>query len=358
MTDLKALHWLMDNADAPVRYRTARELLHDLTTAKKLESDLLGHPLVGKWLQNMQPELPQRNRWLEHGSFDICLENAMLKSVQLGLHGGLQAVISAVGYYLAKMQYYAALPQKRQSFPAILTANLLSLAGVEDIALRQYMLASLDEMHRFTQANRYDFYYGEEDRARLAGIPTCWKTRRHIIRQELFEEYGFAYPLIYDIVGLHALYRLCDPETDRKISDVIRYIATDAFRRAVADGYGILAEGNGVYHGMGWDPKFPGWFDAAGYSQTGPMQKLLFHAQYACRYPAVREVTWYRDLLSSLEAYQTEDGWYAFPAAWFAEKQGYAVMGSHLSFGENRRKKNWREIESTFYMQLLKQPQE
>jgi len=29
-------------------------------------------------------------------------------------------------------------------------------------------------------------------------------------------------------------------------------------------------------------------------------------------------------------------------------------MGRHLSFGENRRKKNWREIESTFYMQLLK----
>jgi hypothetical protein len=28
-------------------------------------------------------------------------------------------------------------------------------------------------------------------------------------------------------------------------------------------------------------------------------------------------------------------------------------MGSHLSYGENRRKKNWAEIEATFYMQLL-----
>lgn len=59
-------------------------------------------------------------------------------------------------------------------------------------------------------------------------------------------------------------------------------------------------------------------------------------------------------MLTCLEAYQTAPGRYAFPAKWFSEKQGYAVMGSHLSCGENRRKKNWTEIESTFAMLLLK----
>jgi hypothetical protein len=37
--------------------------------------------------------------------------------------------------------------------------------------------------------------------------------------------------------------------------------------------------------------------------------------------------------LACLAAFKTGDDLYAFPAKWFAEKQRYAVMGSHLSFG-------------------------
>ncbi|HRX08462.1 MAG TPA: hypothetical protein P5559_04790, partial [Candidatus Limiplasma sp.] len=259
----------------------------------------------------------------------------------------------AVSFYLAKMEAYASLAQKRRNFSAILSANLMSLAGVENAAIWHVMLESLDEMFRFTQTRDYDLYLGEADRAKLTGIPTCWKHKKHFIRPELYGAYGFAYPLIYDIAGLHTLYGLHDPAIDRKIDTVIRYISTDTFHSTVADGYGILVEGDGVYHSMGWDPKYPGWFDVASYLRQGPMPRLLFYAQFACRYPHARNTPWFRELLACLDTYQTGEGRYAFPAAWFTEKQGYAVMGSHLSFGENRRKKNWREIESTFYMQLL-----
>jgi hypothetical protein len=319
-----------------------------------MESEFLGHQTVALWLKNLKPALPQQHRWLEHGSFDYCLENALLKSVQLGLHGGLPQARDALDFYRMKTQRYAELPQKRRDFNAILTANLLSLAGVEDEEVRRYMLGSLDEMHRFAHAMNYDLYYNEEERQKLTGIPTCWKDRRHFIRQELFEKYGFSYPLIYDIAGLHTLYRLRDPEVDRKIDGVIRYLSTDEFHRAVADGYGILAEGNGVYHGMGWDPKYPGWFDFAGFLQTRKVRQLLFYAQYAAHYPIARETKWFRNVLQFLDAYKTEGNRYAFPAACFAQQAGYAVMGNRLSYGENRRKPNWRDIESTFYMQLLR----
>ena len=355
--DPKTAEWLMDHADTPVRYRTARELLGDLKTANKLEKELFEHPHVRLWLKNLKPQIPPQHRWMEHRSFDFCLENAMLKLVQFGLHGGLPQVMDAAGFYLAKMQNTAALTQKRRDFTAILTANLLSLAGLEDAATRRFMLHSLDEMHRFAQTKSYDLYYSDKERSRLAGIPACWKNRRHFIRQELYEEYGFIYPMIYDIAGLHSLYRLRDPEIDRRIDSVIRYLSTDAFHASVADGYGILVEGNGVYHSMGWDPKYPGWSDVARYLETGHVPRLLFFAMYASRYPSVWETKWYSALFRCLETYRTDEGRYLFPAKWLTETQGYAVMGQHLSFGENRRKKNWREIESTFYMLLLGQAQ-
>lgn len=345
--------WLMDHADAPIRYRTARELLNDPRTAQELESELLEHKAVSLWLANLKPVLPQQHSWLEHGSFDVCLENALLKAVQLGLHGGLAPVRDAVSFYGWKTQRYAELPRKRRNFTAILTANLLSLAGMEDDAVYRCMTDSLHEMSDFTRIGYSGLYLKNEERAKLTGVPACWKDRERFIGQELLEAYGFAYPLIYDIAGLHSLYRLRDPEIDRQIDAVLRMIATDGFHQTVEDGYGILSEGNGVYHGMGWDPKFPGWFSPEACVRAGGAQKLLFFAQYACRYPAARDTRWYRELLGLLDGFRTREGRFAFPAAWLKETKGYAVMGYHLSYGENRRKPDWAEIESTFYMQLL-----
>lgn len=353
MTDTAVCGWLMDNADAPIRYRVARELLRDMKTAGKLENALLHYPAVGLWLHHLKPQNPPQHRWMEHGSFDFCLENAMLKAVQLGLHGGLPQMTDAAGYYLVKMEQTAGLVRKRRDFSAIVTANLLSLARVENESVQKYMLESLDEMHRFTRGNDLDIYLTAEERETLTRVPACWKNREHFIRPEIIRDFGFAYPLLYDIVGLHSLYRLGDPAVDRKIDAIIRHVVTDAFHRSVADGYGITIMKKGSYMAMGWDPKAPGWFDVKAYLAHGHIPRLLFYALYASRYPAARETKWFYDLLANLDLYQTADGRYAFPAAWLPEKQGYAVLGSHLSFGENRRKRNWREIESTFYMQLL-----
>ena len=74
-----ATSWLMDNADAPIRYRTARELLHDSVAAHLLEGELLAHPVVLLWLAHLKPQTPPQHRWKEHGSFDDCLENAIFK---------------------------------------------------------------------------------------------------------------------------------------------------------------------------------------------------------------------------------------------------------------------------------------
>jgi len=358
MTDTKVCDWLIDNADAPIRYRTARELLKDDDAAKKVESELLENATVQKWLANLKPHNPPQHRGMEHGCFDFCLENAMPKCVQLGLHGGMPQIQDAVKFYIDKLEK-APLEKPFRKWDLFFTANFLCFANVTDEFILQIMLGNLDELYNFAQRKIYDIYISPEEKAKLTGIPKNWKDS-NFIKPELYKKFGYCYPLIYDIVGMHTLYNLKNPEIDEKVNGVINYISTDEFHKKISDGYGILISGkyesgNPQYHGMGWDPKYPGWFDAAEYMENVSAPKLLFFAQIIVKYPPALKTKWFADLLNYLDKYKTENGTYIFPKEWLKESPGYAVQGHHISFGENRRKKNWCEIESTFYMQLLRQ---
>lgn len=359
MTDTNQCEWLLHQADMPIRYRVTRELLCDERAASEMEPELLVHPAVMLWLRNLKPQSPPQHRWMEHGSFDFCLENAMLKSVQLGLHAGLLQVRDAAAYYTDKIGSAEMEPPYRNwdfrsGFDHIITCNMLSLAGIDHDSVHAFMLQSLDELYRFVQKGDYHIYCSEEEKAAVKGLPKIWADRK-VIRQDLMKAHGFCYPLIYDLVGLHTLDRRQNPETGRKIDAVIDYISTDLFHEIVPDGYGIIPAEQAKCYSMGWDPKYPGWFNVSEYMgrQDSAKNKLLFFALYIARYPGARKTKWFCDLLAVLEEYRTGSGTYRFPTEWLREAKGYAVLGNHLSFGENRRKRNWCEIESTFFMQLL-----
>ena len=364
MIDLNICEWLMRNAGAPIRYRVAREFLHDEGAAKNVEPELLENDAVKTWLKYLKPETPPQHWSMEHGSFDFNLENALLKSVQLGLHAALSPLDDAVQYYLYKMNALNVDCSRKNSgfqlgdsnlgFYSILTTNLLMRAGFNDTIIVSRMLESLDVLYGFVSKGDYEIYACGEERDSLKAVPAIWKDKK-FIKRGLVEEHGFCYPLIYDIVGLYKLYGLAGPETDKKIDAVIEYISTDEFHNTIADGYGILISGGRKYHAMGWDPKYPGWFDVQEYFKKGDMPKLLFFAECISKYPVARKTKWYQEYTKNIKKYRNGDGRYEFPAGWLKERQGYAVMGSHMSFGENRRNKNWREVESTFYMLLLSQ---
>jgi hypothetical protein len=345
MIDTKICDWLMDNADASIRYRVTRELLKDEQAAKKIELELLENTNVLKWLKNLQSEV------ICHGCFDNSLENAAPKLVQLGLHSGLSQIAGSLDYHINQLQ-------SGQGWDVVIS-NFLALFGTENKIIDDFMLSRLDKLYDFAQKKIYDIYISAEEKAKLTGVPKRWKDK-NFIKPELFKINGYCYPLIYDIIGVHRLYDINSSETNEKINIVINYISTDEFHNKIDDGYGILisghyVSGNPQYHGMGWDPKYPGWFNVADYMENGNAPKLLFFAQNISKYPPARKTSWFNNLLTYLEKYKTENGTYLFPAKWLKESQGYAVQGHHISFGENRRKKNWSEIESTFYMQLLPQ---
>lgn len=361
MLEMRVCDWLMDNAGAPIRYRVARELLQDEKTAKKIVGQLFENSDVLLWLKNLRPENPPQHWSMEHGSADFCLENALLKIVRLGLHGGLSQVTNAIEYYIEKLETASSSrPYRNNSefaksgFSSMLIANFCTLAGLRNGVVLDCMLGGLEVLYNFVCKGDYDIYVGNEEKPQLKAIPVIWKNH-NFIKRNLVEEYGFCFPLIYDIIALYKMYSLNNLEINRKINAVINYITTDDFHNTISDGYGILISGDRKYYAMGWDPKYPGWFNVPDYIENVNASKSLFFAENIAKYPIAHKTKWFGNLLCYLDKYRTAEGRHIFPAGWLKEQKGYAVQGHHMSFGENRRKKNWREIESTFYIQLLYQ---
>ncbi len=354
-------NWLMENADSVIRYRIANEFIKDGNNCdlKDLQQKMLENTEVQLWLENLRLKIPSQDRRhdMVHGSFDFSFENAMLKALQLGLHAGIPQLDDALQFYFRYLQNEAAnTDKKRTLFYSNIIASMLLKAGYRTELVVSYMKGSLDELYSFTRLKNYDIYV--ENRSEFKGLPTIWKNKP-IIKPEIFVRFGFGYPMIYDMIGLSAMYQLGDTDINEKIENVVDYIVNDEFHDKIADGYGIIPEpedrapGRAKYHGMGWDPKLPGYYNMDEYVKTNPA-RLLFFADIMCDYPGVVKSRWYNDAITIFEQFKTSNGTYCFPKEFLREKGGYAVQGFHLGLGENRRKKLWCEIESTFRMVRLK----
>ncbi|NTV88889.1 MAG: hypothetical protein HGA22_00765 [Clostridiales bacterium] len=242
---------------------------------------------------------------------------------------------------------------KRDLLDAFIIASNLLSAGYMDSSIIDFMIGSLDGLSSFTDRKSYDIY--SEDRSLFKGLPKVWK-EAPLINPQLNIEYGYCYPLAYDLAGLSSMYKLRNNIINKKIDSVIDYLLCDEFHDKISDGYGIVCTTRGRYYSMGWDPKLPGYshsgdFDASGVKSHS---KLLFYAELASRYPLAVQSDWYRSVICHLEQFKVEKGTYCFPNEYLKEQSGYAIQGSHMGLGENRRNKAWREIESTFIMLKLK----
>jgi hypothetical protein len=64
---------------------------------------------------------------------------------------------------------------------------------------------------------------------------------------------------------------------------------------------------------------------------------------------------WTRGALESLEQFRTPHGTYIFPKAFLQERsREYWIKAYYLGLGENRRRKLAMELESTYWMLLIK----
>lgn len=349
MPDWDAIHWLYENGGPVIRLRTARELLPGGGAVEAgLAQALLQEPIVTHWLLSLDPNKVTPRTY--HGSADTCFENSISMLAQLGLDAGM-AVLDEKTQPIRDWFSHAMQEDKdhRDVFALVLFASLLAYIGYRDEAIMAFLRKRLCTLFGFVQKADYDLY---DDPSLYKGIPTAFKGKP-ILRPSLYPGGDYQFPLIYDLYGLAALSDGADAETAKQISAVIDYILAPEYHQKVAGGYGILYSPGGKYHAMGWDCKLP-CYEGIGEDaqEKGPL--LIQRALLLACFPGAAGHPWLKGVLAHLESFATGRGTYLFPRHYLKESLGYFVSGMHMSLGENRRNKNALELESTFYMLLLK----
>lgn len=160
-------------------------------------------------------------------------------------------------------------------------------------------------------------------------------------------------PNIWDIYTLAYLPEDCKSiELREQTSKIIEYVLDERFQ-ALPWGYGLLFfTANKRYYGCGWSPRLPGLH---GFEDPLDQGTMVLYVELTSHFVEARNSTWFKRCLEHLEAFKTETGTYCFPKNYLQEKkdQGF-VCGASMGLGENRRRKNALEIESTFRMLLIK----
>ncbi len=361
---LDLVNWLLEEGNPVIRWRVAREIVgdHPREAADQLLNSMLGQPDVQTWLGRLtldplNGKLADRNEetlrmlgWMVHGSFDRCLENVLGKLAEFGLAAGIDSLDDKMLPLMDIFRWGG--DWDRDAFyqyawehlvVSIFAWGLLRMGYRPDEYMKEYLRQYLEHVHRIARDAVFDIY---ADDVELVGLPKAWEGKE-VMKQEIMENYKL--PSIHDMYLLaHYPLELLDERAEGMIADVVSYVLDPRFQ-ALRDGYGYawIKERNTCYS-WGWSPHLPGYH---GFGQKGvSIAMLVQRLELMAHFPSARQTSWFLGCLDHLEGFKTDQGTYRFPASYLRESQGYYVSGYHMGLGENRRRKNGLEIESTFRM--------
>lgn len=136
-----------------------------------------------------------------------------------------------------------------------------------------------------------------------------------------------------------------------KIDAIIEYIATDQYQ-SLDYGYGIVRTRENKFHSIGWSVHLPLYTEvlSCDYFRKGLIHRMVILS----RFKNDRIRCWLRTVLDELSEFRDDKYIYNFPSELLPEvKNSYFMNGRHTSLNENRRSRNGRNIESTFYACLV-----
>jgi hypothetical protein len=310
------IEWLLENAGPIIRWRLVMDfgLGVPLKEVDALRKAVLETDDVRRWLSNLGGRAI-------HGSKDTNVENAMAKLVEYGLRAGIPE-------FDDKMLPYA----EKGGLAEDCFLIAAGYARHEGVANR--FRKRLAALHRTVSSMDYDLYLSDGD---AQDVPKAWRGKL-IYRPELGWDDKLPLPSCYDLYAM-AHWEHGAKEERRRIDDVLSYICEPAFQSTPG--------------GYLWDRKKNTCYSAgrACLACLNPERTVLFLELFA-RFGAARETSWFRSALSELEQCRTDRGTYVFPADLLKEKRNsyYIYQGAHMGLGENRRKRSWLEVESTFRM--------
>jgi len=335
-----SIEWLLENSGAVIKYRTQLELMNiNIKNLNNDMADIIALPQTQKRLTFLKNLDYKR----VHGSNHTYLENVLPMLSDFGINYDNSAVLEVykenhiIDEILAgNTNFYSIFYDRLISCPFLLRFNFPN-KGLYDFATKR-----INTIHEFTRHKDYLIY---DNPGNHKGVPKPFRNRP-IIKPELSYGDKCKLPLIYDILTMAEIYDSVSIDVQEKIDNIIDYVISPGYD-VVADGYGILVAPKRRYYAMGWDCKKP-FNDKQDYSYRN-LHRLLLYSKF----PTAAKSLWFQNAVGFLTQFRTDAGTYIFPKEYLPEVDSNWILGSRMSLGENRRKKNWIEIESTFYMQSL-----
>jgi hypothetical protein len=332
----KALEWLYGVGGPIIRWRLAQDFGFPVSGANDnaLLTAVLSSPEVQAWLGNLGSERV-------HGSKATDAENAMAKLIEYGLRKGVPEFDQRMLPYAERIGSY------KPAYESNIVTPFLVAAGYQDhqkVSAR--FAALLDGMHRTALRRSYDFYLADRDRI---DVPSAWRDKtvyklEHSSQEPMTSESlaPFPVPSFYDLIAL-SYWTPRSVTQKQMIQSVVEFVCDRRFQESPG--------------GYLWS-KTQRRCWAAGrccLAVLTPERRLLALELFA-RFPVARQQPWFAVELAALEVFRTASGTYCFPADYLKEtRDGYYVYnGNHMGLGQDRRNRNWREIESTFRMHNLK----
>ena len=285
-----------------------------------------------------------------HGSKDTCFENAMGKLVSFGLEKGDEELDQGAEVFV---DWIADLGEKGpfDHLIAPIVGAILAWGGYWQVeAVREYWDRRVDDLYGFAVDKDYSIY---ADKGAYRGIPQAFRDKL-LVDPGLYREGKLKLPWIYDVRAFTALRDdSARPEMSRKIDATIDYVLDPGYQD-FPKGYGIISLEPRRYCALGWSVWLPGFrgLEMDGF-ETGCLVQRL---EIMSHFPNARSSEWFTNCLAHLESFKTDTGSYLFPKEYLNErKNGYLITGGHMGLGEDRRRKTWRELESTYWMLAIKQ---
>jgi hypothetical protein len=335
------IQWLLHTGGAVVRYRTAVELLGEAEDP----GDVLALSEVQRWL-NLLGTGP-----VHHGR-DAAAENCLAKLAEYGLQAGIPTLDEKV------LPYCRPEACKTDYDHFILLPFLIRLGYGEQPVVKGWFQQRLHALIKTADLGQYDIYMEDADK------PPSVRDKR-IYKPEFYQEYIL--PSCYDFYALAYAYDVY-PQVRPQIDAVVAYFF-DARYQTTPGGYlwnaalrRHYAAGRGYLATFPLIVEVPAWQAAPSMtaSGTGGMvypdaARLLLYMEAGAHLPKVRHSQWLQLHLEHLNGYQTPQGRFAFPRGYLLEREGYYLYsGSHMGLAENRRNREWVEVESTFRMLRLR----
>jgi len=330
-----SIAWLLEVAAPVIRYRVLTEI--EKSTDHALVRNTLAEVLALPQTQKRLNALAAMDYTRTHGANATHLENILPMLGDFGLFYGMDAFdrankpLADISPIILEKGY-----DKHVAYPFLLRA------GFPHGELLAFALERIDTMYDFTRRGDYAIY---DDAENYPGVPKAFRNRP-MVKPAIASAEAVRLPLIYDMVMLAAVYNRVPADARAKIDNIVGYVISNEYD-AVKSGYGILCAAPRKYYSMGWDCLKP--FNSNRYYANQQFQRLLLYAQF----PAAVKTKWFTHAVDYMAQFRTAAGRYIFPASFLPEYDGNWVLGAHHALAENRRKKNWAEIESTFYMRKL-----